>query len=513
MHRHWRRRAVIGVLILAPGSLAQDGPGAPALQGIVRGPDGTALVGASVVAFPIGLDVVGLEGFGPQPAQTATTDGSGAFRVAPGMTSCVLIRHPSGLGALVGRLHPNAPERVMTAPMAEITLPPGTSEAWVRADVSVHAQARLGRFAGPRVLLPPGTYQLLAGVGALASEHRFTVRSGERVQLTRRTDASPPLRVTAARVVVDGWHEAPMAVATNGEFTPWPSSRGISGRDLLLVTDGPSQALAYARWSAAAPHEPGARPSSSWRLVQVRPQAGATAVATLARQADSWRCVAWSPIAPDGTAHVLRGDDHLCVVLGRSIAAFDGTAEELALPPGRDLEVRVVDARGPVADAAVELSGALPQVHRRAFTDARGIATFARVAQSECVVELHARDHWAPPLALDQTQLSAGAVTLATEPGVELAGRVTLAGRALDRVVVDVSLRDTSGALRLRPRHCAPTATGEFVFQGLQHDGRYTLFATAQVKGITFSAKVHGVLPGTEVVLDLRTEDVPPPGR
>jgi hypothetical protein len=448
MHRHRRRRAVIGGLILAPAL----GTTAAAQSGLVRTDDGKALAGATVTAVTLGYDVVGLESYGGGQVLTTTTDARGTFHVTSARSVTVLVRHGRGLGALIPRLHTGDATRVVATPLAEVALPPGVDGAVVHVDLGDGAQAAFGRQAGPKLELPAGTYRLVVGDGGAAgepSEYSVALRSGERVQLFAHT--ATPRRA------------------------PLPSH---PRRTVKVIADGP-----------------GAH------------------VATLL-PADRPRCLACSPVAPDGTVAVPDVAGAIHVVLGDSIEAFAGDAQQLACTGGSTLRVRVLDAAGPVGDVAVELSGPLPQVLRRAYVDARGVATFAGVPKSAATLELHARSHWALPVAVTAAQLNEGLVTLHAERGAALEGRILVAGRdATEPAAITVTLRDTSGALRMRARQQSPSAAGRFAFPGLDPTGRYTLFATVDVAGVTHSAKVHGVLPGTPVVLDLLSEDVPPPGR
>lgn len=496
----------IALAVLSQGATGQG----RTVGGLVRGPDGKVVAGAEVRAIPLGPDVVGLETGLPgavAPVFEARTDERGEFRIDSAAPCRVLIRHRDGLGALVPRVHPGAPVRVTAAPMAEIRLPPGAHEACLRV-TPAEDDGWLGRFDGEALRVPAGSYRVLAG--PKWSEHFVNARGSDIVHLFAPARPAAVLRTDADRVVVDGWEGVPLRPDRDGRVAVWPSHAADDARELRLAFDARPGATAFVHVHGL-PAPSVAPPALAWRAVEC-PARGARVV-TLVPLGEGARCVAASRVDDDGVVHVPVLDGAVHVLVGEVVAGFTADANRLDPPVGGDLVVQVLDERGAVADAVLELSGPLPHVRRRTRTDARGWATFRGAPRSAATLEMDAREHWAPARTLRAADVGSGPIVLRAEPGGSIAGKVTLAGRPPGPVAVSVTLRDPTGVLGTLSRHVRPEPDGSFAVQGLDPLGRYTLFATAQVDGVTWSAKLHGILAGTDVHLDLRSEDVPPPGR
>lgn len=487
-----------------------------AAAGLVRRADGSPLEGATVTAFAyaLGHDVVGLAGVLPAPPPaTTTTDAAGSFRLPLVTDACLLVQHGDGLGALLARCTQGAPVRLLATPLGEVTLPPTALGAFVR----VENGAALGWREGTELRLPAGSYRLLVRFSDGFDEHRVRLASSARVALFRSSRPPLTVRVQAEAsfdLIVDDWLQTPLQPDSLGQILVWAPCAPDRAHRLTLREQGPGGALALHRSVCAEPTTVLTLPHTRWRP-RALGSLVAGLVATLEGGNTDVRCLALAPIRADadgrGTAHLpIAADDTRDVVLaaGAAIASLadDGT------PPARSLTVQVTDARGPVADAAIELTGTPPHVTRRSTTDARGLAIFAALPRAPCLLRLQAAEHIADPAAIDVRRLDAGSVAVRAEVGAQLVGRVTLGSSPLPAGLgVDLTLRDPTGLLAMPTRAGTVAADGRFRFGGLEPGGRFTLFASAQVRGITYSAKLHGVLADSEVELDLQSEDVPAP--
>ncbi|MEZ5963629.1 MAG: carboxypeptidase-like regulatory domain-containing protein [Planctomycetota bacterium] len=501
------------------GAVSRQDNSEPALLGLVLRADGSALAGAEVVAWrsPRGHDVAGLEDALPSPERhTATTDARGNFHLPLASTAWIEVRG-DGVGVAPVFASPGAPLRLCATPLGEVTLPPRALGAYVHCE----AGPSLGFFAGDRLHLPAGAYRTLVRFADGFDEHRVELLSGASVALFRGSAAPFLVHVTGddvGEVVVDCWHEAALTPDARGRVTVWAPARGERAHRLTVRTRGPDRADALHASVCTATTSRVDVPPVTWVCRTVAaPVRGQ--VATLIDDGATVRCLALSPtVVTDAgvcTVQVPAVDVPTQLVL-----LAEGHAIGALVPAGGDLQiaaaaaaltVRVVDARGAIADAIVSIRGAAPHVLRSAITDARGLATFHDLPRAPCTLELLAREHIAPPLDIDLDRRH-GTVTVQAEIGARLSGRVTLDGAPLPLgLTVELSLRDPTAVLRQPPRGGHVAADGAFAFGGLEPGGRYTLFATAQVDGITYSAKLHGVLAGSTAELALRSEDVPPP--
>lgn len=532
MDRHRYRLGVTATCIALATALAASVAGqasalerrAPesdlALLGLVRRADGSPLTGATVIGYPapFGADVVGLEqGLVEATPRTTETDQRGSFRLPMAGPARLEVRHDEGLGAVVGLASPGVPLRIVATPVGEISLPPMARGAFLR----LASGESLGWRDGARLRLPAGTYRLLARLGDEFAEHRVTLTSSTKVTLFR--PAVPPTRVRVegdrtCDVVVDDWYEAPLRPDADGRVMVWPTPEPDRGRRLTWRLPGPHGALALHTGLSIGPDTVVQLRSPTWRKVNLGPCPPGK-VATLL--GNGRRCVALAPIVGESSARAAfvpelpERDEplHVLIADGAPISVVDVAVGRARIGEPRRLIVRVVDDGGPVADATLELNGPPPHVLRRRSTNARGIAVFDAVPDGGAFLALRAAEHVCEPVAVDAALLAHGAVTLHARVGVELIGRVTLGSEPLPRgLIVDLTLRDPTATLDMPTRRTSVAADGRFRFGGLERTGRYTLFASAQVSGITYSDKVHGVLPGTDVALQLRTEDVPLPG-
>lgn len=532
MDRHRRVPGVIGLWAaawlasastgLAQGAAATARPQAPALLGLVRRADGSPLAGAEVRAFarPPGADVPGLAGVltAPEPCR-AIADAGGAFRLEVATPARLELRHPDGLGAALELVEPGNPVRVVATPLGEVELPPNADGAFVHGADSVP----LGFHPGPRVRLAAGAYRLLVRYAEGFDEHAVTVADSARIVLFRRADGSRSVMVagpTACGLVVDDWTEVVLRPDANGRVRLWQPARPATAQVLTWRIPGPDGAVALHRTVTTDGADPVTLPAVRWQPLRVAvPPVGA--VASVVGSPAAARCVALSPVVTvdaHSTAFVPEGfgDGAALVLLAPEAPVVDLAGEPdadlLARPV--QLAVRVADARGPVASATVELSGPPPCVPRHVRTDARGQATVHALPRHPGTLRFWSPEHLPLVQPLTVEQLDRGELVLQVERGAHLAGRVLLDGQPLGRAMhVDLTLRDTTGILATPNRRADVGDDGAFRFGGLDPNGRYTLFATAQVAGVTHSAKVHGVLPGTDVVVDLRTEDVAAPGQ
>jgi len=513
-----RRRswALLAAAALASGARAvpqADHVPEPALLGFVQRADGSPLSDATVTAWPAarGHDVVGLRGLLPAPPPVeGTTDARGSFHLAAGEPAWLEVTG-DGLGALCCWVQPGDPVRLVATPLGAVVLPPGALGAHVRTE----AGDALGWRAGGEVRLPAGTFRLLVRFADGLDEHRVLLGPSARVALFRSTRAPFAVRFEprlASQAIVDGWSGVPLRPDAEGRVEVWAPAPPARAHRLTFAVAGPEGAVALHASVVGAGETEVSLLATRWRQLD-GPLPDHGLVATLAGSPLAPRCVALTPLR-GGTTMVPDAEDlqHVVLAAGTAITALPSVDQALELPAARDLTVSVVDTAGPVADAEVELRGVPPHVTRRAVTDRRGRVRFAAVPRARCTLLLDAAEVVAGPTDVSLAQLDEGRVSVQATPGAALAGRVTLGGAPPPASqVIDLTLRDPTGVLATTTRRAAVRSDGSFRFGGLPPGGRFTLFATTQVDGITYSAKLHGVLAGTEVALDLHVEDVPMP--
>jgi hypothetical protein len=206
--------------------------------------------------------------------------------------------------------------------------------------------------------------------------------------------------------------------------------------------------------------------------------------------------------------------------------------ERPSLPerPARGLAIQVVGIDGlPRAGARITVTDdadarmASPSTVRTVLSDPTGLAAVSRLESPRVAVRiegigLRTLDTVLPTTLGPASRARPQLVQL--QRGVEVRGRLYWAeGDRSERPAsrVSVELRDP-GALRPDGRDAVRTtfsdADGRFVFRGLPPGGVYTLFASAERDGATWSVRYSNVVPGDDRYgLTLRNEDPAMPGQ
>lgn len=470
----------------------------------------------------------------PTQLATGTSDENGILRFhcaepdAVARTGAGFVYTEQGLGALVPRLRPGQPSRLVLQPMAAVTTATGTEEftMWARATLPTGETATLRPSTGTEHRLPAGTYEVWAQNSDGWIWHRLDLVSGQRSLLHFTGTA---LQVHSPR---------PNLVYPSGR--PEIELRGADDRFVLL---GPARA---APLSTIVPHLglvlsdrvlPLSPPAAAleWPPVRAeRPEAvqeldipdAAAAHATLftlvCGEGGRWQVLGAAspsrgkfvvPAPPDGDAWLL------LVAESHAVSAWPWSQTtkpaKLELQRGVPLSVTARDSRGdPVVDLQVEYvpEGQEPATVA-AHSDGRGRAELGRALAPGSLRISDAR-FANQDMTLDAIPTDGVRVTV-TE-GSRVTGTASWPdGTAAASVLV--TLRDPRGFLRPDARSTLTGPDGTFTFRGLHEQGAFVLFATTLREGRTWSGRLGRVRADADaVVLQLKDEDpslIPADGR
>lgn len=510
-------------------ALAAVAPAQLTVRGLVRAAPDQEVGGAVVRYLPIAPP--GLEWAPawaqPGPVADAATEGQadaqGRFHLrVPTRRGLLLVTTPNGLAAL-SPAAAGAPLRVDVGPVGTIHV--GASAR--RVDVAcADADGRLrllGQRVGPSLSLPPGSYALLVHEAEASWVHRCEVTAGATTHAI-----APPHRYQ---------------LRLDGRFRGHVHLRGWSAVRLptrnarvRIRAAGPVQLVVHERqelgwivrelWLQPGERErtlPRAR--AEWQPILVQDAAGAplsgARVHTVQQRAAGPVVVATSIADPAGRAVVaaLPGGDTRHALVARSgsapslLALEAGALAPARLAPAHTSTVTVRDPAGhQVTGARVALSLAAPSwLTWSGVTDARGRVTFEALPSGRARLELRSRDHL--PAARDiaiAADAEGHAWQLLAEPGFAVHGQVRRQGQPLAGATV--TLRDPTRADQGRVLTTQSAGDGGFEFRGLRRDGLYTLFASVERHGVTWSAQIREAQPGdTQWVLLLESEDPKPP--
>lgn len=521
MHRSDGTRPALSLLLGLAFSLSA--PGQRAVQGLVFDPALEPLAGAEVSFHPRQRpDLTWLEDLTPDPKPLlARTDERGRYKIdGADRPGCLLVRHPSGLGALVPGAAPGSPDRVMARPLGALRVEGEDLPfiAHVTAVLAGRGQQYLGRFVHTDLRLPAGTYRVLFQRGELFGEHTCRVEEG-------RTTVLPPLQVGRALTIPSGFDGS---VFLRG----WPQPE-LTGRPLLIPPSRGPVILRVERrvgddelfdrvWlTPDSTQLPLATPPAQWDEVQVvgpgdRGVAGARIYTVEPTgQGPVVRARSMTDAEGRGRHAAIQGARVLVLASGFGARLIDAEAlsqrPEIRLAPGSNVDVRVVSDEPEVALVEVELRHSADSwLTFATFADRRGLARFRDLPPGDSTLRLLSPDHL--PAELDVALPAKGELVLPARPGARVTGRVVLtdgdpAAGAL------VRLRDTTGQLR-EVRDAIADRQGQFAFGGLRDDSLFTISAELQRQGRTWSAQQRGIQPGDGgALLELRLEDPLPPHR
>lgn len=464
-----------------------------------------------------------------EPEVRGSTTADGTLRLlVPAGAGTLLIEHESGLGALVPRVVPGTPLRVGVEPCGEIVWQTGAAvpRTWIRAVVAGPQQIPLGERSGRRLRLPPGEYALLASSGGRALDQLTRVLSGQEARLELDHGLFAKVRIpSAVEVRLAEWPEFPLLPDADGRLT-LPLGQGARIVQLLRRSEGLLHTSEHWLSTSSEPDRALTMPTATTDTVTVCDLAGAPVAAatvlTLEVRGQAVTVRASAGTDRDGRARYAQVDTNVPTTLlalgadgaiGVLVVPIGAVAPRLSLPGSRRLEVAVRDQIGaPLPGFAVAIHPQeWPWLRRRAFADAHGKAVFTDVGPGTQVVTVAEPGFVAEAVLLAAAADGSSRTTLVADAGRPIVGKVF---DATARPVAGalVVLRDTSGRWGFGERSTTTDAQGGFVFLGLPDD-LFTLFATREVGSSTWSAKVRGVQPGdTEWRLDLKSEDVPPPG-
>jgi hypothetical protein len=458
-----------------------------------------------------------------------TASAQGVLRVIPPRDELPLratgvVMTTTGLGAAVGWLLPNQPQRVVLEPLAAVTMASGASFALHARLVTPDGRTkplRLTADAAPEwraeFRLPAGDYELWGESAAGWQWQRAALRSGERLQL-------PPLGATVRLQQAHGaslhllgcpdldlfaaGSEARLGgVARLATWTGWSDGWRVPTQP--LPQPGPNAVV----WPTSAPparerlavpgtFAPDARPD----LYLVAPASQGGMVLAHARWQPDDDGICALPSAGPEDAWLLWVEPGRAPLALRWAERAELAAAVRSHEPSGVLAAKVTDPTGlPVGNLAVQYTpdGQAPALVL-AHSDARGRLQFGpvRAPGRLCVVDPRFRNQ---DLAL--AQVPEAPVVLAVDPGAVLHGRVRWPDGSPGAGAV-VTLRDPSGQLQPPQRSTTVAADGTFAFAGLEDQQRYVLVASLPRAGHTFAARL-GVVVARDAgyALELRDED------
>ncbi len=448
----------------------------------------------------------------PAPIAVRTTV-DGRFSIRGVERAHLVVRHSSGLGAVVLDATAGVPERVEALPMSAVD---GLGDGPVAVALDGTDRPRfVAGLRGPRVVLPAGTFRLLGGTPV--ADHRVQLRSGTATTVVHPGSpwrTSLRLRDDATLFLV-AWPDAPLL--RDGDDWIVPRSEGPP----TLATRTPlATGVRYAVASLAAELDPVAEPQLA--RVVLRNDADAPIVGarvwTLALPAAGPELVFASRSDALGVAHVDRSAARHRVIVhanGHAVAALDdlpvGATPVITLVPEVAFEalVRAADGRalGAVAVHVVpETTGRAGVV---AHTDRRGHVALGGLGAGVVRIRAFADGHSFDEREVRLPQTSE--LVLTARPGVALTGRVFVDGtRPAEGAVVALRAPSRTSAV---DRTTATDADGRFRFDGLPGDVTFVVSASLERGAHTWSGRIVGAQPGSdEWRIDLRHEDPPPPG-
>ncbi len=533
------RRVSIGILLGLLFLLAAHAQSSAAVSGLVRGPEGKALPAARITLYPeTASELSWLAELLPPPLpRSSHSEASGRFRIeSPSGRGSLWIEHENGLGGISYGIDPGVPGVLKTAPMAEISL---VSKATFRVEIRGikvdGTSVYLGRREGRELRMPAGDFILLLHLAEQSFEIPIKLRSGERRQIPvpdARTSRLLNWDPSKRDVFLIGWPH-PIRPGTNAGTLPVAWGIGRLRISIILNDREPRNRLLSEHWY---------RPQST--LPMSLPWTRSIHVQAESRQGQSLAGVTVCGIAVSNagiTVHSLGYTDeagqletvrrlspqstHLVGLIEGHAATVqpidDGVSEyRLTLGEPRKLRMRILDPSGkPLAGARVEvLSKPTAILKRSTYSNGRGEVAFQGLSARGCQVRI---DHQ----RFQPMQFQVPLDELIPSPGsdhpyrsVQLARGAGLSGRVVNRQgqglpAVRVQLRAEEGLERPLERSVQSSEDGSFSFEGLPEEVRYTLFAQAQIEGITWSGRESNLETEDHIEIVLSSEDPPLPSK
>lgn len=528
-------KAVTGALLVALPAFAQDPIRILALRS-----DGKPLVAAQVTFVPghrHGLPWPELDAAAQDAPALATTDAKGEARLQANRPGTLLVEHASGLCGVRFDVAVGTFVRIDVETGAEVRAAEADSELVLALALEAPDGRRtlVGTRSGKRLVLPAGRWHYLGTCGGRLCDGYVDLVAAQSANLRPPSAASefmvrlPTGAATKDRTFAVRVPDWPVDLPASADgLVRLPGGRDV--RRAILLERRTTITLFSELWLEA----------SSARSVEAVPQdvelvpvqfatttggvRTATCVASLQRTGDRILPRSISLGDEHGRAWLARtpgaAGTRFCVVAdGHAFAAgsLPADAPDLVVKLAKEhpLTVRIVRTGGEAAPGLhfVVRSDAEPWFVRRFVSGRNGATTIAGLSADPAHVELtepgsvEVRENVPFPNGDAPRE-----VVLQATSGTGLRGRV-FTDDARPAVGIGVTVRDTTGALGFRERLVTTDAEGRFVFEALP-DQLYTISASFERAGRTFSGQLRGVQPGAdEWRLEVKCEDPVPPSR
>ncbi len=512
---------------LATAAVCAQQPG-DTLHGRVLAADSGKPVAAATLTFQPEEphSVVLLQGWvGAGPAQSASTNDRGTYRIGCHGAGTLLVEHDSGFGALVHRTSPNTFQTVQARLMGELVIPGGADAvAYVLAVSPTGHTTHLGHRPGPRIRLPAGDYRLLVHSDRWI-ELRCRVISGRRQVLQPVPASRQTLRLYAGfrgRITLRGWPR--VALPQTAGVAPVPDGPGPR---ILQVWEQRQDAVLLRELWVQQPHQTLSPSSRGLRRLQVHdargnPLGGAWCFSCY-QAPGGLRIVSRSRSNDHGQARIADVSTEptgFLLVHKRGFALghaeLFGTRHPITVKLGRGYPIRLV-VLGPkaLAQAGVEVRlqpTAAPWAACSSFTNPKGEVVFRDLPLGEARARLLGTPFLIQEHILAVTRTGKPA-TIQARPGFKIQGHVLLpSGQPAANALVMV--REPLGSLGLGETVACTGPDGGFTFQGLPKELALVLTASLERAGRTFTSKALGVEAETlDLRVQLLAEDRPQPGK